>query len=473
MNARETSTRVKVAVAVAAGRLAGSASRLAGKGGGTSLPGLVAQRIAPDIVTTLAAALPRGSIVVAGTNGKTTTAAMLSAVLRANELEPIHNSAGANLLRGVASSLLARAAPSGRLRVTPASIGLFEGDEAALGAIVAAVKPTVVVVTNLFRDQLDRYGELDAIAVRWRAAFAALPPTAALVLNADDPLVASLGEGAGRPVVYYGLDLPTGRFTTPPESADSVSCRRCGTLLAYQAVYYGHLGRYLCPRCGWGRPPIDVSGRAVTARGLDGALVEAAVASRVVNVDLRVPGLYNVYNALAALAAARALSLDLDRAATALTGVTPAFGRAEKLSVAGREVWLLLVKNPTGADEVLHLLHDAGGPLDLLVVLNDNAADGHDVSWIWDVAVEDVASLIGSASFSGTRGDDMALRFKYAGAAVDDAVVTRDPVAALDSALTRGDAARPLYVVATYTAMLALRRGLVARGIVRHYLDEE
>jgi len=491
---------LRPALAVNAGKMAGRASQLTGRGGATSLPGLVAQRIAPDITATLAADLPRGSIIVAGTNGKTTTAAMLASVLSLHGLQPVHNRAGANLLRGVASTLVARAAPNGRLRVASNAVGLFESDEAALPGIARAVRPTCVVVTNLFRDQLDRYGELDGIAVRWREAFADLPADATLVLNADDPLVATLGEGTGHGVVYYGLDLPSGRFERPPESADSISCRRCGALLDYAAVYYGHLGRYRCPRCGWTRPTPDVSGRAVDAHGLEGSRLSVAVGTETVDVELRVPGLYNAYNALAALAAAHVLGIPATDAATALGSVSAAFGRAERLEVGGHTVWLLLIKNPTGADEVLRLLTEAPGPIDLLAVLNDNDADGRDVSWIWDTAVEDLAAHLRRVTFAGTRAEDMALRFKYAGYDDPQAPIVRDPLAALDAALTPhaplsraqerragpaiprvgiggpvshgvGGEGSPLYVVATYTAMLALRRGLAARGVVPHYLE--
>jgi len=368
-------------------------------------------------------------------------------------------------------------------------VGLFESDEAALPGIARAVRPTCVVVTNLFRDQLDRYGELDGIAVRWREAFADLPADATLVLNADDPLVATLGEGTGHSVVYYGLDLPSGRFERPPESADSISCRRCGALLDYAAVYYGHLGRYRCPRCGWTRPTPDVSGRAVDAHGLEGSRLSVAVGTETVDVELRVPGLYNAYNALAALAAAHVLGIPATDAATALGSVSAAFGRAERLEVGGHTVWLLLIKNPTGADEVLRLLTEAPGPIDLLAVLNDNDADGRDL-----------AAHLRRVTFAGTRAEDMALRFKYAGYDDPQAPIVRDPLAALDAALTPhaplsraqerragpaiprvgiggpvshgvGGEGSPLYVVATYTAMLALRRGLAARGVVPHYLE--
>jgi len=483
---------LRPALAVTAGKVAARASVLAGCGGGTSLPGLVAQRIAPDIAATLAAELPRGSLVVAGTNGKTTTASMVAAILEAAGLHPVHNRAGANLLRGVASTLVARARPDGRLHVGPDAIGLFEADEAALPAILRAVRPTIVVVTNLFRDQLDRYGELDVIATRWRTAFADLSPDATLVLNADDPLVASLGDdpeaGSGRRVVYYGLDLPEGRFARPPESADSIACRRCGALLAYDRVYYGHLGDYRCPHCGWARLRPPVSGRAVDQYGLEGSRLRAVVDGTDVDVELRVPGLYNAYNALAALAAAHAahaavpmLALDLTTAAAALGRVGAAFGRAERLDIGGHAVWLLLIKNPTGADEVLRLLsglpHESW-PLDLLAILNDNAADGQDVSWIWDTSIEELAEggLLRRVTCAGTRAEDMALRFKYAGFARDggdDMPIIRDPLAALDAAVAAAPSGAPVYVVATYTAMLELRRGLAARGVVRNYLERE
>ncbi len=472
--------RVRPALAVTAGKVAGRASVMAGRGGGTSLPGLVAQRIAPDIAATLAADLPRGSLVVAGTNGKTTTAAMLAAALTAQGLRPVHNRAGANLLRGVASALLAEAGPHGRLRVGRDAIGLFEADEAALPAIVRAVRPSAVVVTNLFRDQLDRYGELDVIGLRWRAAFRDLPPDAALVLNADDPLVASLGDDAERRVVYYGLDLPTGRFERPPESADSISCRRCGALLDYDKVYYGHLGVYRCANCGWARLRPALSGVSVAARGLDGSRLRVRIdgagseGDADLEFDLRVPGLYNAYNALAALAGAHAIGLDAARTARALEGVHAAFGRAERLELDGRSVWLLLIKNPTGCDEVLRLLSDIAAPLDLLAVLNDNAADGQDVSWIWDTALEDLTPSLRHVTYAGTRAEDMALRFKYAGhdeTAEGATAIVRDPLAALDAAMAAAPSEQPLYVLATYTAMLELRRGLVTRGVIRHYLS--
>jgi UDP-N-acetylmuramyl tripeptide synthase len=244
-------------------------------------------------------------------------------------------------------------------------------------------------------------------------------------------------------------------------------------LLDYAQVYYSHLGHYRCPHCGWKRPPPTVRGCAVEPHGLDGSRLQAEVAGVPVTVELRVPGLYNAYNALAALAAAYSRGLDVRHAPAALQEVRAAFGRAECVRVDDHDVWLLLVKNPTGADEVLRLLAALPAPLELLAVLNDHAADGHDISWIWDTALEDIAGHVRHVTCAGTRAEDMALRFKYAGYSPAHSAIHHDPLAGLDAAVAATPAGAPLYVVTTYTAMLELRRGLVGRGLLRHYLDEQ
>ncbi|GAC1436922.1 MAG: hypothetical protein NVSMB65_11040 [Chloroflexota bacterium] len=349
--------------------------------------------------------------------------------------------------------------------------------------MVAAVRPRIVLAMNLFRDQLDRYGELDTIAASWGRALRELPAGACVVLNADDPLVASLGEGLRCRVIYYGVDDPAAGQGALHHAADSISCVRCGRALEYTLVLYGHVGHYRCPHCGWARPYPRV--RAVVARphGFGGTSLSLAGTpdGPSVPVTLSLPGLYNAYNALAAGAVAVALGLSLEAAAGALGGVTAAFGRSEVAQVDGREVHLLLVKNPVGGNEVLRLLEAEaaarGQPLHLLAMLNDNAADGHDVSWIWDVDVEVLAGALAHAVFGGTRAEDLALRFKY-GDVVDSRGgrvpwgIERSIPAALDAALRACPPGGTLYAVLTYTAMLALRAELAARGHLRPYWEE-
>ncbi|HZS91124.1 MAG TPA: MurT ligase domain-containing protein [Chloroflexota bacterium] len=460
----------RAAYAAGAARTIAGLSRARG-GGGTSLPGLIAERLAPRITERLAAQIAHGTIAVSGTNGKTTTSALVSAALAASGLRPLHNRAGANLLRGITSTLVMESGSRGMLH-KPDAIGVFECDEAALPAICTALRPVAIVLTNLFRDQLDRYGEMQAIVQRWRPLIAGLTSRTTLVLNADDPLIAALGIDAPAKVVYFGMDCRTFGRAAPAENADSTSCPLCAAELAYDLVYYAHLGHYRCAHCGWARPLPAVRADAVVPRDLKGTGVVITVAEETVAAELRLPGVYNVYNALAAAATAAALDLSPRRAMSALSEVGPAFGRAETVRFAGRDLHLFLVKNPTGCDEVLHLLGTLDGPIDLLMLLNDNAADGHDVSWIWDSRVEGIAWHVRNATFGGTRAADLAVRFKYAGYPTTGAMIVPDIRAAITSATAATRDGGPLYIVATYTAMLAVRRFLAAQGVVKHYLDQ-
>ena len=476
--------RGRVAAALSAARAAGTASRLLGRGGGTSLPGLLVERLAPAALPHLADQLARGSVLVAGTNGKTTTARMIAAVVEASGLRTVHNSAGANLLRGVASALAAVATPWGNVPRDSYDLGLFEVDEAALPGVISTVRPRVVLAMNLFRDQLDRYGELDAIASSWRRALQALPIGAHVLLNADDPLIASLGADLPCRVTYYGVeDISAGKGALH-HAADSIMCLQCGEALHYSVVFYGHLGHYHCPHCGLTRPRPAVRATMVRAMGFGGteiALQGAGDSSQAeIRFHLPLPGVYNAYNALAAATMATTLGLPLEMATTVLAGVTAAFGRSEVARVGDRLVHLLLIKNPVGGNEVLRLLADEaavrGEPLHVLAMLNDNAADGHDVSWIWDVDVDVLAGKVARVVFGGTRAEDMALRFKYGdvidprGAGVPWGI-ERVVATALDAALAGCAPTGTLYAVVTYTAMLALRAELAARGHLRPYWE--
>jgi UDP-N-acetylmuramyl tripeptide synthase len=459
-------------------RAVAAVSRVRG-GGGTSLPGKLLVRMDPSAIGALAARLPGGSVVVSATNGKTTTAAMAASILELAGISLVHNQAGANMAGGVASTLLAAAGPRGTIA---GDLGLFEVDELWLDRLAAQLHPRVIVLGNLFRDQLDRYGELDTIAERWAAAVHAdgVASQARLVCNADDPLVADLGRERDG-VVYYGVDDDSLALEGMAHAADAKHCRRCGAPYTFDSVYLGHLGHYHCESCGQRRPSPTVVARSVTLEGVRSACFRLSTPEGDADVQLALPGLYNVYNALAAASLAFALEVPLADIVAGLESTKAAFGRAETVTVAGRETQILLVKNPAGANEVLRTLALEPGRHDLLGVLNDNTADGHDVSWIWDADFELLAGRVRLATCSGTRAPELALRLKYAGIepqrirVIDDlprallAAAEERPEAEEEQSRAAGrlsltDAGAPLYALPTYTAMLALRELLVARG---------
>jgi len=451
---------------LSAAKLAGAATRAAGRGGGTSLPGRMLLRMQPDAIAQLAGRLPGGSIVISATNGKTTTAAMASAVLERTGTRLVHNRAGANMAGGVASALLDAAHVGGQM---DGDTGLFEVDEFWLPRVADALHPRALLLGNLFRDQLDRYGELDAIADRWAAVVAAQPAGTKLVLNADDPLVADLGT-TSEPV-YFGIDDDRLALPALQHAADSKHCRRCGHAYVYDAAYLGHLGRYHCPNCGAHRPEPQVVARDVELHGVRSARFALHTPVGQAEVDLPLPGLYNVYNALGAAALGFALDVPLDDVVAGLEAVAPAFGRAEVVQAGGRDLVLLLVKNPAGANEVLRTLVLENGQLDLLGLLNDRTADGHDVSWVWDADFELLAPRLRTMTCGGTRAAELAVRMKYAGADPETLRVEHQLEVALDAALAGGDPARPLYALPTYTALLELRELLVRRGLTSRYWE--
>jgi UDP-N-acetylmuramyl tripeptide synthase len=450
-----------LAPAVALARAARAASRRTGKGG-TTAPGRVLLRLEPDAIARLSRRLDRGSVLVSATNGKTTTSAMLSAVLERAGIPVVHNRAGSNMHWGVATALLDAGRRDGEL-------GLFEVDEAWLPAVADAVEPGLVVLSNLFRDQLDRYGELEVLAERWAEAVKRHRGRTRFALNADDPLVADLGREAPE-VTYFGVDDDSQALPELQHAADSKHCRNCGHAYVYDAVYLGHLGRWHCPNCGRRRPDPGVVARAVALQGMTGSAFDLHLGAASARVELKLPGLYNVYNALAATAAALDLGASLDQVVAGLEGFGGAFGRVERIPVGGRDVLILLVKNPAGANEVLRTLVLEDGALDLWIALNDKIADGRDVSWVWDADFELLDGRIGTLTCSGTRAEEMALRLKYAG--IDArAEVERDLGRSLDAALARGDRSRPLYALPTYTALLELRDILASRGAAARWSE--
>jgi lipid II isoglutaminyl synthase (glutamine-hydrolysing) len=448
-------------VARALARVVRAVSRRAGRSGGTTAPGRLLLRLSPRALRQMAGDLDEGALLVSATNGKTTTSAMLAACLERAGRPVVHNRAGSNMAWGVATALLDAARGRGQL-------GLFEVDEAWLPAVADELHPRLLLLSNLFRDQLDRYGELELLADRWAELVERLDGQARFVLNADDPLVADLGRGR-EGVTYFGVEDDSQALPGMQHAADSKHCRNCGHPYVYEAIYLGHMGRYRCPNCGRERPAPQVAATTVRLDGMSGSAVELRTPQGSLGVRLPLPGLYNVYNAVAAAATALELGVPLATVGEALEGFEGAFGRVETIAIDGRQVSILLVKNPAGANEVLRTLTLENGSLDLWLALNDGIADGRDVSWIWDADFEVLAGRVRRATCSGTRAEEMALRLKYAG--VDaELVVDRDLGRSLDAAVANASGER-VYALPTYTALLELRDLLSRRGLARRWSE--
>jgi UDP-N-acetylmuramyl tripeptide synthase len=449
---------------VALARAIGAASRTSGRGGGTTLPGRVLLRLSPDAIARLGSRLSRSTIVSA-TNGKTTTAGMISAALAAEGRKPVHNRAGSNMTWGVATALLEQHGTE----------GLFEVDEAWLPKVTAQLDPELIVLGNLFRDQLDRYGELETLADEWAKLVEARAGHTRFVLNADDPLIADLGrdrEERPRPgVTYFGIEDPRHALPELQHAHDAKHCRRCGHPYEYERAFVGHLGHYACPSCGAQRPTPDVAATEIDLLGMEGSQLSVRTPKGDLKLKLPLPGLYNAYNALAAIAAALDLGVGLELVRSGLESVRAVFGRVETIEVDGKPVSILLIKNPAGANEVLRTLRleSDGGDLDLWIALNDGIADGRDVSWIWDADFELLAGAARHVTCSGTRAPEMALRLKYAGWPPESIAVEDEIAGSLERAVAQADGR--LFALPTYTALLELRTLLADRGLAKDYWE--
>lgn len=455
--------------AIAAGKATRAGLQLLGRGA-TALPGLVALTLDPDAIARLSATLAHGVVCVSGTNGKTTTTRMLSDIVRTAGWAPVHNRSGSNLDRGIAAALLADATFGGELR---ADVGVFEIDEASVPRVLARLQPRILVVTNLFRDQLDRYFEIDALARRIREAISGLSDDMILILNADDPIVMSLAPEHRGNLLTFGVDDPEVGGTVRQVISDATRCPRCKHPLSYRRVVLAHVGDWNCENCYLARPKPDVAATKVQLGPNDSRLrLGGAVASAFDDIVVPLPGLYNAYNALAALAAARALDISLPTAMRALAAFKPAFGRHEVIEADGRRLRLVLVKNPAGFNAAIGALLETDRHPRILGALNDRDADSRDVSWIWDADFEALAPRIAHATVSGLRGRDLALRFKYAGVPKDRIAVVDGWVPAIRAAIEGTPAGEELVVIATYTAMLSLRDALSRLGFVGQFWED-
>jgi len=453
---------IRKVAAVWAGKATGALSRITRRGGGTTLPGDVARAIDPRILTRLTEDLTQGSAVITGTNGKTTTARLLTWLLEGVGQRVVSNRAGANLIFGVTAATLSRAGADGRLR---ADWGVFEIDEASLPRAAAEVHPKATLVLNLFRDQLDRYGELESIAKKIERALTAVPETAHVILNADDPRVAEIGLGLPNKPVWFGLDDPRVAGKQLPHAADARTCPRCGSSLVFDAVYVGHDGVYHCPNHDFARPAPDITATDITLDGFD----SLAMTIRGTRIEMPLGGLYNCYNVLAAYATACSLGLDGGYIAERLRTFRAAFGRQERIDFRGRHLILVLSKNPAGFNETVRTAVDLAHATNFVIGLNDRKADGTDVSWIWDVDFEQLQNKARVVIPGGNRAHDLAVRLKYAGVPAEEPQT--DPARALDLLIKTTNEGDTAHLLCTYTAMLDLRAELVRRGWAQPYWE--
>ncbi len=459
---------LRLAAAIASGNAAAATSRLLRRGGGTTIPGDVALAVDRGVLRKLSPALPGGTVLVTGTNGKTTTTGLIAGALENAGERVLTNRSGANLVFGLVAAAVADADLRGRPRSQTA---VFEVDELHLDRAVVETRPRVVVVLNLLRDQLDRSGELETTAGRIGDALRKLPADARIVANVDDPLVA--GQVRGLPnLVPIGVDATEFLLPGLPHAADARACPVCNAPLRFSTVVLAHCGTYSCTACDFKRPAPAFALTHIEAPSIDALRLETSDGA---TLDAAVGGVYNAYNVLAAYAALRTMGIQQSTAASGIARFRPRFGRQETLRLYGRTMRFLLAKNPAGFDEVLRTADELGHADTYLIALNDRVADGRDVSWIWDVDFERLARSERTPHIvvAGTRAHDLAVRLKYAGVPSDSVIVEPDPQRALQRVAAQGDSTAEVAVLPTYTAMLDLRAVAERAGAVTAFWQQQ
>lgn len=440
----QLSDRLRLGLAVLTAKTVTFIVRSLRLGAASVLPGEIARRIQPNLLQLLSCQVKQGVILIAGTNGKTTTSLLLRTMLENKGWRVTHNATGANLENGLMTALLENTNAIGQLQ---ADYAILEVDENIVSKVVQPIQPRIILCLNLFRDQLDRYGEVDTISQRWGNAIAPLPAETAIVANADDPTLSSMGQKLSQNVLFFGLSEPEQYLDEIPHAVDSIYCPSCGHPLEYKGVYLSHLGDYNCPSCGFHKGQL-----AINSNEYPQILI----------------GLYNKYNTLAAVLAAQQLGVDEAIIRDTITNFQAAFGRAEELEVNGKHVRILLSKNPVGMNETIRAVNQAGGQTKLLV-LNDRIPDGTDVSWIWDVDTEKLVERGGTLVVSGDRVYDLALRLRYSQPEANNGIqliVKEDLKEAIATALEQTPADETLHILPTYSAMLEVREILTGRKIL-------
>ena len=443
--------RVRLGLAVGVAKAITAMVRLLGLGAASVLPGAISRRFHPRLLSLLCEQVKQGVILVVGTNGKTTTSLLLRTILEDQNYQVAHNETGANLINGLVTALLGNTNLIGTLT---ADYAILEVDENIVPLLLKDCQPRVILALNLFRDQLDRYGEVDAISQRWQKEIATLSPNTVIILNGDDPTLCYLGQQLNQKVRYFGLSEPKLYLEEIPHAVDSIYCPSCGHPLNYQGVYLSHLGDYSCEKCGFKKSKL-----ALNSEDWPQILI----------------GVYNKYNTLAAGLVAQELNVEKAAIFQTVKNFKAAFGRAEELTINGKHVRILLSKNPVGMNETIRAVSDikkTGQSSTTLLVLNDRIPDGTDVSWIWDVDTEPLVKLGGNLVVSGDRTYDMALRLKYSQETSTEQnscvklIVKEDLKEAIETAFNLTGEEETLHIVPTYSAMLEVRGMLTGRQIL-------
>lgn len=421
--------------------------------GGTNFPGKVALKLDKNILKTIASNYD--VILITGTNGKTTTTSMLYSIIKESNKQVITNNTGANMYTGIIACFISNYSFR---KSTEKKIAVIEVDEANVKFLTEYISPKIITITNLFRDQLDRYGEVYTTLKKILEGVEK-SPTSTLILNGDESLLGDLN--LENPIVYYGFGAKINENKIVDLNADAKFCKVCKAPYEYNFITYNHLGDFYCSKCGYKRPELTYSVDKIVDLNTTGSTVHINNKPYYINQ----PGTYNIYNALCAYSVAKSLGFEDNTIEQSLKTVASSFGRQETLNIEGKEIKIILVKNPAGYDEAVNTINLDTRKINLCLLLNDNYADGKDVSWIWDVNFERLTSLdINKIMISGIRLYDMAIRLKVAGFKSDSFLLCNDEEALLkEIKACKGEI---VYVLATYTAMINLRKFLHAKGYI-------
>jgi len=449
---------LQLTAAILTGKLFSIILKLKGSGA-TAAPGLYALKIDKNLVKKISSKNTLKSIVISGTNGKTTTSRIVFDII-SKKYKVIHNRQGSNLLRGIASTMVANSSPFGHLDY---EFAIWESDEAALLPISQSINIDTLVLLNLFRDQLDRYGEIDTTRKKWQEVVKNLKPQASLILNSDDPSVNYLAKFAKCNKTFFGVETTKIDLPSIENVADVKFCPNCDSKLIYQNLYSAHLGTYKCSKCSFIRKRPHISINTITFNNDYSSNIKVSVDNTTTSINYQLPGLFNAYNVLAALTTAVSIGINPKSASADISKFSAAFGRYQNIKLDDKNVLLFLIKNPAGANEVIRTIA-INQKINLLVILNDNIADGRDVSWIWDTNWEALRSKTLNITIAGTRAWDMALRLKYAGFKIDTNNVNDDLNSSIDNALIKLSRDDTLFVLPTYTALLGLQAYFKSRG---------